>query len=30
MNIKKILTVALAGAISISMLAGCGAERLRK
>ncbi len=30
MNIKKILTVALAGAISISMLAGCGAEKTQE
>ena len=30
MNIKKILTAALAGAISISMLAGCGAEKTQE
>ena len=30
MNIKKMLTVALAGAISISMLAGCGAEKTQE
>ena len=27
MNIKKLLTLAIAGALSVSMLAGCGAEK---
>lgn len=27
MNLKKVLTIALAGALSVSMLAGCGADK---